>query len=74
MVFNAVFTSNIILSYLFFIFLIINLYFLIPAVIAQSFVAAAELVILVGISTKEAKAEMETHPVTAEAKIGKCSV
>ena len=53
----------------FFFFLIIDLYFLIPAVIAQIFNAVAELVIPIGIPTKEAKAEMETHPVIVEAKI-----
>ena len=49
----------------FFIFLIIDLYFLILAVIAQIFNPIAELVITVGIPCKEAKAETETHPVPA---------
>ena len=31
-----------------------------------------EFVIPIGIQTKETKAEKETHPVTAEAKIRKC--
>ena len=53
-------------------FLIIDLYFLIPAVIAQIFNPTAELVIPIG--TKEAKAEMETHPVIVEAKIRKCAI
>ena len=44
-------------------FLIIDLYFLIPAVIAQIFNPIAEIVIPIGIATKEAKAEMKTHPV-----------
>ena len=50
-------------------FIIIDLYFLIAAVIAQIFNPIAELVILIGIQTKEAKAEFEIHPVIVEAKI-----
>ena len=55
-------------------FLIINLYFLYPAVIAQIFNPIAELVIPIGIPNKETKAEIEIHPVTAEAKIRKCPI
>ena len=33
------------------------------------FIVAAELAIPTGIPTKDAKAEIETHPVTVEAKI-----
>ena len=55
-------------------FLIIDLYFLIAAVIAQIFNPIAELVIPIGIPTKEAKAEMETHPVNIEPEIRKCSI
>ena len=40
----------------------------------QIFIAASELVIPTGIPTEEAKAEIETHPVTLEAKISKFSV
>ena len=58
----------------FLLFLIIGLYFLIHLVIAQIFIAAAELAISTGIPTNEAKAEIETHPLTAEAKITKFSV
>ena len=54
-------------------FLIIDLYLLIPAVIAQIFNPGAEFVFPIGISTKEAKAEMKTHLVTAGTKISKCS-
>ena len=50
------------LSCFFFFFLIIDLYFLIPAVIAQIFSPITELVTLILIPTKEAKAEIETHP------------
>ena len=59
---------------LFFFFLIIDLYFLIPEVIIQIFNPIAELVISIGMRTKKAKVEMETHPVTAEIKISKCSM
>ena len=44
-------------------------YFLIPAVIAQIFNPIAKLVMLIGVSTKEAKAEMEPHPFTPDSKI-----
>ena len=60
--------------HVFFFFLIIDLYYLIPAVIAQIFNPIAELVIPIGMPIKEAKAEMETHPVTVEAKIRKHSI
>ena len=46
--------------------MLFDLYFSIPAVIAKSFDPAEEFAILIGIPTKEAKAEIETHPVTAE--------
>ena len=59
----VVFASNIILSLLFFFFLIIDLYLLITAVIIQVFNPTAELVILTGAPTKEAKIEMVVHPV-----------
>ena len=52
-----------------FFFLIIDLYFLINAAIAKIFNPIAELAILIGITIKESKAEMETHPVIVEAKI-----
>ena len=55
------------------IFIFIDLYFLILAIIAQVFNPVTELIIPIGISTKEAKAEMETHPVVVKAKIRKCS-
>ena len=66
--------KNKILSCLFLIFLIIDLYLLIPAVIAQIFDPIAELVIPIEIWTKETKAEIETHPVIAGTKIRKCFV
>ena len=55
-------------------FLIIDLRFLIPAVITQIFNPGAELVIPIGIPTKEVKAEIETHTVTMEIKISKCLI
>ena len=72
--FNLDFAKNTIFSCLFFFFLIINLYFLIPAVIAQIVNPVAELVIPIGIPNKEAKAEFEINPVVVEAQIRKCSV
>ena len=52
--------------------LIIGLYFLITAAIAQIFNPILKLVILIGLPIKEAIAETEIHQVTAEAKIRKC--
>ena len=49
--------------------LIINLYFLIPAFITQIIIVAVQLVIPTGRPAKEAKTEIETYPVTVEAKI-----
>ena len=63
MLFHLDFAKN---TWLFLIFLITDLYFLIPAVITQIFNPVVELVIPIGITTKKAKAEMETHPVIAE--------
>ena len=72
--FNLDFASNTILSCFVFFFLIIDLYFLIPAVIAQIFHKIAELVIPTGIPTKEAKIETETHPVIVVDTISKRSI
>ena len=56
-------------------FLIIDLYFLIFAVVTEIFIFIAELAIPTGMPTKEGTAEIETHPVVnVEAKISKCSV
>ena len=73
-VFNFVFASNTTLSCLFFFFLVIDLYFLIPAVISQTFNPFAELIILIEIPSKEPKPEIETRSVTSETKIRKCSI
>ena len=64
-------SNNNILSCFFFFFLIIDLYFLIPAAIAEIFIPIAELVIPIGISSKEAKAEIEIYAVIVEATIYK---
>ena len=74
MLFNLVFAHNTILLCFFFFLLIIGLYFLIRAVVGQIFNSIAEFVIPIGIPIKEAKAEIEIHPVTAEIKIRKCSM
>ena len=50
-------------------FLIINLCFLIPAVIAQIFNPTAELSMSTGVATNEVSAETEREPVIFEAKI-----
>ena len=65
MLFNLDLASSTILSCFFFFFLFIDLYFLIPAVITQTFNPITELEIPVGIPTKEVKAEMEAHPVSS---------
>ena len=75
---NLVFANSSILPCFFFCFLIIDLYFLIPAAISQIFnpiaEPIAELVIPIGVPIKKAKAEIEIHPVIAEAKIRNCSI
>ena len=59
MLFYFDFVNNTISSCFFFFFLIIDLYFLIPAVIAQTFNHIAELIIPIRILSKEAIAEIE---------------
>ena len=61
MVFNLDFANENVLPSFFLFFLIIDLYFLIPTVIKQIFNAIAELVIPIGIPTKEANAGMKIH-------------
>ena len=73
MLFKLHFANNTILSCFFFCFLIIDLCFLIATVITQIFNPTADLVIPIGIPTKEAKAEMETHLVIADPTIRKGS-
>ena len=74
MLFNLDFANKTVLSSCFFFFLIIDWYVLIPAGIAEMFNLIAELVIPIGVPTKEAKAEMETHPVIAEITISNYSI
>ena len=79
MLFSLVFANNAIFSCFFFFFLIVDSfliinYFLMPAAIAQIFNSITELVIPIGIPSKEAKAEIEIHPLIAEAKIRKFSI
>ena len=52
---------------LLFLFFIIDLYFLIPAVIVQTFVPTPR-----GTQTNEANAEIETQPEINEDRISKC--
>ena len=61
--------ANNAISCFFFFCLIIDLYLLILAVIAQIFNPIIELIIPTEISTKEAKAEMEIHILTAKTKV-----
>ena len=74
MVLILLFANDNILSCHFFFFLIIDSYFLIPAVIIQAFNPIAELIIPIGIPIKEAKTEMEKYPVTVKTNIDKCSI
>ena len=56
----------------FYFFFIIDLYFLIWAVIVQIFNPNGELVILIVIPSNEANVAIDTQPLTAEMKIRKC--
>ena len=62
------FANNTILSCFIFFFKIFDLYFVNPTFTAQTFNPTAELVMLIGIPAKEAKTEIETHPVTTYVK------
>ena len=55
-------------------FFFFELHVLIPAVITQIFTSIAEIVIPIEIPIKEAKAEIETHPVIIEIIISECSI
>ena len=74
MLFNLDFAGNTILSCFCLFSLVIDLYFLITAVIAQISKLIAELVIPIVIPSKEAKPKMETQAVIVEPKIRKCSI
>ena len=60
--------------FLFVFFLIIDLYILVLAVIAEMFNPIAEIAIPIGIPIKEVKAEIEMHSVIVEAKLRKYSL
>ena len=74
MLFDLDFANSTILSCFFIFFLIIDLYFLIPAVLTQIFNQISELVIPIEIPTKEAKVVIETHPVIMVITISKLSI
>ena len=57
-IFNLSFPTNANLSRSFLFFFIINLYFLIPAMIVQTFIPSEELAIPTGTQTNEANAEI----------------
>ena len=57
-----------------FLFLFLDLYLLIPAVTTQIFNPIAEIAIPVGVPIKEAKSEMETHPVIVEITVNECLI
>ena len=71
-IFNLVFANNTILSCFFLLFMIIDLYFLIAAVNTQMFNPTSKLAIPIAISANEAKAEIETQPVTKGTKVCEC--
>ena len=71
MLLNLDFGNPNILPCSFFFFLIVDLYYLIPAVNTQIINPIAELVIPIEIPTKEAKSEMGTHPVTVKIDISR---
>ena len=60
--------SAILIDHVLLLFLIIELHFLITAVIAHIFNPASELTASTRIPTTESKAEIETNPLTTEAK------
>ena len=74
MLFNLDFANSTILSRFFFFFLIIDLYFLILGAISQVLNPYAQFVILIEMSIKKVKPEVEIHPVIIEAEIRNCSI
>ena len=61
MILNLDFANNNISSYFFFFFLIMDIYFIIPVVVTQVFNPIAELVIPIGVPTKETKANASNN-------------
>ena len=57
-----------------FLFLFLDLYLLIPAVTTQIFNPIAEIAIPVEVPIKEAKSEMEMHPVIVEITVNECLI
>ena len=53
-------------------FLIIDLFFLVPSFIAQNFIPTTDFAIPTRIPTKEAKTELKTLSVTTETEKSKC--
>ena len=74
MLFSLDFHNNTMLSWFFFFFLVIDVYFLIPAAIEQIFNPITELVITVRIPSKEVKADIDIQLIIVEAKVGKRSI
>ena len=74
MLFSLDVANNTILFSFFLFFLIIHLYFITAAVIAEIFKPIAKLVTLIRILSKGVKAKTEIHRVIVEAKIRKCSI
>ena len=66
MLLNLDFANNTVLLWFFLFFLIIDLYFLILAVIKQIGNPIEELVIYIGISNKEGKGEIDRHSVIVQ--------
>ena len=62
-VFNLYFPNNTNLPCFFFFFFIIDLNFLIPAMVAQIFIPTTELIIPIGTQTNDENTEIETQPV-----------
>ena len=69
--FDLVFLGTLFHYVFFFFSLIIDLYLLIPAVIAQIYNPTAELAIPSATPTKEVNAQIKTQPLTAETKTRK---
>ena len=74
MIFNLAFANNTILLCIFLLFLVIELQFLVPAVLSRIINLTVELVILMGIQANQAKTEIETHSVIVKSKVGKFSM
>ena len=71
MLFSLNLVDNTIIPCFFLFLLNIKLYLFIPVVVVHNFNSIAELEIPIVIPTKEAKEEMETHPVIVEIAISK---